>query len=46
MTHVAVEDNVKPEYDKVISDIADYMLTTTIESSAAYETARREPGRR
>ena len=40
MTHVAVEDNVKPEYDKVISDIADYMLTTTIESSAAYETAR------
>jgi 2-methylcitrate dehydratase len=36
----SVEDNVKPEYDTVISDIADYVLTTTINSSAAYETAR------
>ena len=36
----SVEDNVKPEYDTVISEIADYVLTTTINSSAAYETAR------
>lgn len=35
-----VEDNVKPDYDTVISDIADYVLNTTIDSVAAYETAR------
>ena len=34
------EDNVKPDYDAVISDIADYMLTTPIDSAMAYETAR------
>ena len=35
-----VEDNVKPEYDEVISDIADYVLDYEITSSQAYETAR------
>ena len=35
-----VEDNVKPAYDSVMSDIADYVLNTTIDSSLAYETAR------
>ena len=38
--HSYVEDNVKPEYDLVIRDIVDYVLNFTIESSAAYETAR------
>ena len=38
--HTSVEDNVKPEYDVVISDIADYVLNTKIDSAAAYETAR------
>lgn len=40
MMHSYVEDNVKPAYDGVINDIADYILNTTIESSEAYETAR------
>jgi len=35
-----VEDNLKPEYDQVMSDIADYVLTKTIDSVEAYETAR------
>lgn len=35
-----VEDNVKPDYDQVIQDIADYVLNHTIESPLAYETAR------
>lgn len=34
------EDNVKPDYDQVISDIADYMIDTQIKSTNAYETAR------
>ena len=38
--HSTVESNVKPEYDSVMSDIADYVLNTTIDSSLAYETAR------
>ncbi len=38
--HGFVEDNVKPDYDEVISDIADYVLNTTIDSVSAYETAR------
>ncbi len=38
--HSSVEDNVKPEYDIVISDIVDYVLNTTIDSTEAYETAR------
>lgn len=40
MHEVYAEDNVKPDYDAVISDIADYMLTTPIDSAVAYETAR------
>lgn len=35
-----VEDNVKPDYDKVISDIADYILSHDIPTVEAYETAR------
>ena len=35
-----VEDNIKPDYDVVISDIADYVLNTSIDSHSAYETAR------
>lgn len=35
-----VEDNVKPDYDSVISDIVDYVLNTQIDSINAYETAR------
>ena len=38
--HSSVENNVKPDYDQVIQDIADYVLATTINSAAAYETAR------
>ncbi|QRN03737.1 bifunctional 2-methylcitrate dehydratase/aconitate hydratase [Legionella sp. MW5194] len=38
--HSYVEDNVKPDYDKVISDIADYVLNHEIKSPKAYETAR------
>jgi 2-methylcitrate dehydratase len=32
--------NVRPEFDRVITDIADYVLKYTIESKLAYETAR------
>lgn len=35
-----VEDNIKPDYDTVISDIADYVLNTTVDSQLAYDTAR------
>lgn len=35
-----VEDNVRPDYDAVITTIADYVLDTPIESVTAYETAR------
>src|SRR3990167_7346610 len=35
-----VEDNVKPDYDKVMTDIADYVLEHEINSVEAYETAR------
>ena len=35
-----VEDNVKPDYDQVIIDIADYVLSKKIDSVVAYETAR------
>ena len=38
--HSCVEDNLKPDYDQVISDIADYVLTVPIDSDLAYETAR------
>ncbi len=35
-----VEDNIKPDYDQVISDIVDYVLNKKIDSVLAYETAR------
>ncbi len=38
--HSYVEDNVKPDYDQVIVDIADYVLNKKIDSVLAYETAR------
>lgn len=38
--HSSVEDNVKPDFDKVIVDIADYVLNKKIDSVLAYETAR------
>ncbi len=38
--HAYVEDNLKPDYDAVISDLADYVLSTPIQSADAYETAR------
>ena len=38
--HAFVEDNIKPDFDSVISDIADYVLSTNIESHSAYDTAR------
>lgn len=38
--HSYVEDNVKPDYDSVLTDIADYVLNREIKSVAAYETAR------
>lgn len=38
--HSYVEDNIKPDYDQVIVDIADYVLDKKIDSVLAYETAR------
>ncbi|MFI4918901.1 MAG: bifunctional 2-methylcitrate dehydratase/aconitate hydratase [Legionellales bacterium] len=38
--HTYVEDNLKPDYDQVITDIADYVLNKKIDSALAYETAR------
>ncbi|KTD20101.1 2-methylcitrate dehydratase [Legionella lansingensis] len=38
--HSYVEDNVRPDYDLVIRDIADYVLDKKIDSIDAYETAR------
>ncbi|BCA95542.1 2-methylcitrate dehydratase [Legionella antarctica] len=38
--HSFVEDNVKPDYDQVITKIADYVLDKKIDSALAYETAR------
>jgi 2-methylcitrate dehydratase len=38
--HSFVEDNSKPDYDEVITAIVDYVANTTIDSPAAYETAR------
>jgi 2-methylcitrate dehydratase len=32
--------NIRPEFDKVIGDIVDYVLTYKVESELAYETAR------
>lgn len=38
--HNYVEDNIKPEYDQVLIDIADYVLEYKIDNASAYETAR------
>ncbi len=38
--HSLVEDNIKPDYDSVITGIVDYVLNTEIKSADAYETAR------
>ncbi len=35
-----VEENIKPDYDSVLQDIADYVLDYEIESEEAYQTAR------
>ena len=35
-----VENNIKPDYDAVIKDIADYVFDTPIDSVDAYNTAR------
>lgn len=35
-----VEDNIKPQYDAEIQDIADYVLNDQVQSDLAYETAR------
>lgn len=40
MHELYVEDNLKPDYDVVIRDIADYMFNTDITSQLAYDTAR------
>ncbi len=37
---LCVEDNIKPQYDDVIRDIAEYVLNTQIDSELAYDTAR------
>ncbi len=39
-TMLTVENNLKPDYDRVMLDIADYVLSTPINSAVAYETAR------
>ncbi len=38
--NLTVESNIKPDYDRIIADIADYVLNTPIQSDLAYETAR------
>jgi 2-methylcitrate dehydratase len=35
-----VEDNIKPDYDQVITDIVDYVIETKVTSQVALETAR------
>lgn len=37
---LSVEENVKPDFDNVINDIAEYVLNYKITSDLAYETAR------
>ncbi len=39
-TNNAVETNIKPDYDQVIKEIADYALNASITSDEAFETAR------
>ena len=36
----AAESNIRPPYDQALTDIAEYVLHTAIESHEAYETAR------
>lgn len=38
--NISVEKNIKPNYDVVMNDIADYVLNYKVDSSLAYETAR------
>lgn len=38
--HTYVEDNIKPDYDSVMSDLVDYVLDQPIDSVLAYDTAR------
>lgn len=40
MMHSCVEHNIKPNYDSVLRDIANYVLNKTIDSEEAYHTAR------
>lgn len=40
MSTATVEQNIKPDYDKVIQDIADYVLSHEVKSEEAFETAR------
>ena len=35
-----VDQNNRPDYDQVLQDIADYVLTYRIDSQAALDTAR------
>lgn len=37
---ISVEENIKPDYDIVLNDIAEYILNYKITSELAYETAR------
>lgn len=36
----SVETNIKPDYDQVLQDIADYVLSYEVKSENAFETAR------
>lgn len=38
--HQLVEDNLKPDYDQILQDIAEYVVNTKLDSLLAYETAR------
>ena len=40
MSSATVETNLRPDYDQVIQDIADYVLDDNVESAEAYDTAR------
>ena len=37
---INADHNVRPEYDKVIQDIADYVLNYKVDSTEAIDTAR------
>jgi 2-methylcitrate dehydratase len=39
MSHTVADQNIKPVFDQVIQDIADYVLQYEIKSELAYETA-------